>query len=269
MTGPVAHVRARMQLRRDAGFTLMELLVASMLAIMVGGLILTTLLAAQRSAQSTVATSDLDGEARDLLNRMSGDLRQAMPVLSTDPTTHVVTETPAITAVQNPVDPNQATAQPPQITSITFNADFTGDACIQGVISDGCSPAPTFDSSNPETETICWDPSTEYIYLIAGGVQAGSCTPSTVGVSAQPLLSGKVTNLSITCDSNNYLYDSNGDGVTAWREIDAQGPPVGNNDGILDGNELRYINSVGISVTVEEGGHSQSFDTLVSVRNAS
>jgi type II secretory pathway pseudopilin PulG len=264
-----ARVGSRIRDSRDAGFTLVELLVASMLAVMVGGIILTTLLAAQRSADATLAGADLNGEARDLLNRLSGDLRQATPLLLTDPNTGAVTETPAVLEVQNPYDPALATVPPPAVTSITFDADFSGDNCIGGVVSDGCSPAPTFNPDNPETETVCWNPANELVYLIAGGVQAGSCNPTTPGVSPQTWLSGKVTALKLECNSNNYLYDSNYDGVTTWRELDAQGPPIGNKNGMLDGNELKYINSFGITVTVEEDGHSATFNTLVSVRNVS
>jgi hypothetical protein len=198
---------------------------------------------------------------------MAGDLRQATPVFNTNALTGVVTETPAIVDVQNP-EPSGVNGA---LTSITFDADFSGDTCIDGVVSDGiCASPPAFDQNYPETETFCWDPTVEIVYLIAGGVQHdGHCTPAHAGVSAQPLLSGKVTNLEIYCDSNNYLYDSNGDGVTTWKELDAAGAPVGNGNGLLDPTELPRVNSLKIIATLSQGGHTQTYQTLVSLRNVS
>lgn len=252
----------------EAGFTLAEVVVASTIGIILGGLVLSTILVGHRSADSTVTAAHLDGEARVLLNRLAGDLRQATPLWITDPATNTRAETPAITDVQNP-QPYGASGQ---LTSITFNADFSGDGCVQSELSDNCpSPAPSLDPNAPEVETFCWDPTAQVVYLIAGPVNAGTCKPSTSGVTAQPLLSGNVVDMQITCDSNRYIYDGDYDhtydGVTDWRELDAAGPPVGNGDGKLDGNELDYVNSIRISVTVTDGGHSQTDQTLVFVRN--
>lgn len=250
----------------DAGFTLVELIVASVIGLVVGGLVLSTLMVAQRSVSTTTAASDLNGEARDLLNRMAGDLRQATPVFNTDPLTHIVTETPAVTDVQNP-EPFGVSGG---LTSITFDADFSGDNCVDGLVSDVCASPPSFDQNYPETETFCWDPAVDVVYLIAGGVQHdGHCTPAHSGVSAQPLLSGKVTDLEIECDSNSYLYDADHNGVTTWKELDSAASPVGNGDNALDAPELPRIDSLKIVVKVFQDGHSQTYQTLVSLRNVS
>jgi type II secretory pathway pseudopilin PulG len=260
-----ARVRRTRSSGDDAGFTLVELLIASFLGLVVGALILSTVVVAQRSANTTTSVANLNGEARILLNRMTGDIRQAMPVFNTDSATGVVTETPAITGVQDP-GPGET---PGSITSITFNADFSGDGCIAGIVSDGCPTPPPFDQNYPESETFCWDPGASVVYLIAGDVQAGTCKPSTTGVTAQPLLSGKVTGLEIDCDSSSYLYDANRDGVTTWQELDAAGPPVGNGNDVLDTPELTRIDSLKIVATVFEDGHSERYQTLVSIRNVS
>lgn len=246
----------------DAGFTLAELLMVMFVSALLGGLLLSTLFVTKKSSDSTVAVADMNGEARALLDRLSGDLRQALPVWTLTSGTEV--ETPAITAVQNPYPGGSATA----VTSITFNADFNGDGCVAGVASDGCSPAKAVDANDPETETFCWDASTQLVYLIAGGVTTGTCTPANGGAS-QPLLSGKVSNLQIAYDSNAYLYDSNNDGTTTWQELDAQAPPVGNGDGQLDMPELTRIDAVRITATASEDGHVLSYETLVSLRNIS
>lgn len=255
----INRLRARIRRNRDDdGFTLVELLVAASLAIILGGLVLSTILTASASVSTTQTVSDLNGEATQLLNRLAGDLRQAMPVWNSG------TEVPAIVAVQNPFPGGSASG----VTSITFEADFDGDGCIAGVVSDGCNPAKTVDPSDPETESFCWNPSSQLVYLIGGGVSANSCTPSNGSTQPPPLLSGKVSSLKITYDSSSYLYDADHNGITTWQELDAAAPPIGNGNNKLD-VELPRIDSVQIDITVTEGGHTESFETLVTLRNVS
>jgi type II secretory pathway pseudopilin PulG len=252
--------RAAMRARRNdaSGFTLVEMVVAAALGMLLTGMVLSTILVANRSVSSTQAVSDLNGEATELLNRLAGDLRQAAPVRDG------TAVTPAIVGAQNPFP----AGNPQQVTSITFDADFNGDGCIAGVVSDGCDPAKAVDPYDPETESFCWDPVSQLVYLVAGGVVAGSCTPSSGG-SAKPLLSGKVSSLQISYDSSSYLYDANADGITTWQELDAAPPPVGNGNDVLDLPELNRIDSVQIALTVSESGHAQTYQTLVSLRNVS
>jgi prepilin-type N-terminal cleavage/methylation domain-containing protein len=245
----------------QSGFTLVEMLVAMVLSAIVGGVLISLMIGAQRSATVTTSQNDINAEARDVLNRLSRDLRQAMPLVNAG------VKIPAVTAVQNP-GPGAATNA---VTSLTFNADFDGDGCVAGVPSDGCNPPPAVDPSgnNPETETFCWDPTVQSVYLIAGGVNAGSCTP-TSGTTPQPMLSGKVTSFQLSFYSNKYLYDANNDGVTTWQELDQAGLPIGNGNGTLDTTELVNINSVLIQVTVSDGhGHSQTYQTQTDLRNVS
>lgn len=241
------------------GFTLVEMLVAVVLSAIVGGVLMTLMLAAQRSATNTTAQNDINAEARDVLNRLSRDLRQATPLANAG------TTIPAITSAQNPNPGGTANT----VTSVTFNADFNGDGCVAGVTSDKCSPPPSVDANNPETETFCWNPSTQNVYLIAGTVNAGTCTPSS-GSAPQPMLSGKVTAFDLFFYSNNYLYDANNDGVTTWQELDQASAPIGDNSGTLTTPELLSINSVLIKVTVADGhGHSQTYQTQTDLRNVS
>lgn len=244
---------------REDGFTLVELLVAVVLSAVLGGVLFSTLVATQNSSKDTAAQQDLTAEARDALNRMAEDLRVATPV------TNGAVTTPALTAIQTTG----------RYVSLTFNADFDGDGCVAGVASDtpsgatqSCSPA-VAATAGAETETFCWDsdPSVDVLYLIAGGVQSGTCTP-TSGATPQALLSGKVTSLAISYSSSHYLYDANGDGDTTWQELDSYGAPVGNDNGVPDGPELDLINNVGIELTVSDGsGHQQTFRTQVNLRN--
>jgi prepilin-type N-terminal cleavage/methylation domain-containing protein len=259
-------LRRRLREGGDRGFTLVELLVATALSVMIGAIVVSTLITAQVSTGTTTANADLNAEGRDLLNRLTGDLRQATPLwnATTVGGSTVEVETPAITAVQNPYPGGSANA----VTSITFNADYSGDGCVDGVPSDNC-PVPggptALDVNNPETESFCWNPATLIVYLIPGGVDS-SCNSPTPGYTAQPLLSGNVTGLQIEYDSNRYLYDTNHDGVTTWQELDAQGPPVGNANNALD-VELNLVNSVKLVVTLSEGGHTQTYQAVVFLRN--
>lgn len=254
--------------RDDAGFTLVELLVALTLSALLGGVVLTVLLGAQDSVRATTAQEDLNAEARTALNRISRDLRQAVPVQTA---TALI---PAISAVQNPDGAGHVTGA---VTSLTFQADFTGDGCIAGVASQplpgalpgtSCDPPPAVDPANPETVTYCWGGSADpHVYLVAGQVKPGTCTPAS-GSVVTPLLSGQITAFELFYRSNRYRYDSDGDGVTTWSELDAAGPPVGNTDGVLDGPELSQVNSVVLALTVSDGaGHAQSYRTQVDLRN--
>jgi prepilin-type N-terminal cleavage/methylation domain-containing protein len=285
MTALINRAR-RIRASRDGGFTLIELLVAMTLSLVVGSILMSTLIVAQKSMATSSAVSDMNGEARVLLNRLSGDLRQALPVFTLTGGSEV--ETPAITAVQNAFPGGTSGA----LTSITFNADYNGDGCIAGVTSDnGCNPAKPVDANcngatpnatcNPETETFCWDPAVQKIYLVPGALTSGC--QGTAG-AAEPLLSGQVTDLQVWCNSSSYLYDEspNGgitppDGVTTWKEIDDQLAPIGTGSGTVNSGtrttpstaELAFIDSIVIVVTVQESGHTRTYQTLVSLRNVS
>jgi prepilin-type N-terminal cleavage/methylation domain-containing protein len=238
----------------DSGFTLVEMLVAIIVLGALGTVFLTTVLGAQTSAKNTSSEQDLNEEARLALNRMARELRQAN----------------AITEVRNPDgDSYDSTA----ITTITFTADFNGDGCIDGVMpSPVPSPAPTCGAANvnnPETLTYCWDPSASVrqLYLLPGTLAGNDCS------SGLPILAGQVTSFKLSYRSNQYLYDSvpaGGDGITTWSELDSAGPPVGNNDGVLDSPELANVDSVVIDLTVSSNGnHAQSYTTQVDLRNLS
>jgi len=259
----------------DAGFTLIEMMIAMLLSAIVGGILLTTLISSSRVSALSVNQSDLTAEARGALNRMALDLSQANPLQQLG-AGGATTALPAITDVQNPDGPNYSVTG---VTSVTFNADFDGDGCVAGVTSNNlspvgqpCNPPPAVDPTNPETETFCWDPSAQQIYLLPGAVTAGTCQPAGGG-SAQPLLSGKVTSFEIFYRSNLYLYqdasklDPQATGTTTWYDLDASGPPVGNDNNVLDTPELLNINSLVIQMTMTAAGHSQRFSTGVELRN--
>ncbi|MGH2729592.1 MAG: hypothetical protein ACRDJI_03175, partial [Actinomycetota bacterium] len=68
--------------------------------------------------------------------------------------------------------------------------------------------------------------------------------------------------------SNRLEFDSNGDGVTTWGELDmATDSTVGNGNGLLDGAELAYISSVNLALRVTKGDESSDFYAEAQLRN--
>lgn len=288
MTGPLSRLRRRLAAAdAQAGFTLTEFLVAMILSAVLGAVVLSMVVASSSSAADTNQQVNLTAEARTALNRMASDLQEAVPLTVTSSSTSTVI--PAITAVQNPDGPN---FNPNAVTSVTFNFDSDGDGCIAGIASNNIVPigaacsasTPAVNPNAPETETFCWNPTTQLIYLIPQDpATTNEATPVTSCSSGTALLAGKVTAFEISYRSSLYRYqDASGEdaqygacigataatcGVTTWYDLDSAGPPVGNNDGLLDMPELQYINSLVITMTLQQSGHSQQFSTQVNLRN--
>ena len=235
--------------RTDAGFTLVEMLVATVLVTLLGGSVMTMVLATRTSTVNSTSQQDLNEEARLGLNRMARELRQA-------------------TAITNVLNPDGASYSPTAVTAVTFTADFNGDGCIDGVAPGGSTTGCTAnDPNNPETLTYCWDPTATVreLFLIAGTMSGSSCNVS----GAQPILAGQVSAFKLSYRSNLYLYDANNDGITTWSELDAAGAPVGNSNGQLDSVELPEIDTVVIDLTAQSGSHVQTYTTQVDLRNLS
>ena len=237
----------------DAGFTLVEMLVAVVVLSSLGVIFMTTVLGAQSSARATTTVHDLNEEARLALNRMARELREA-------------------TQLKTVLNPDGTAYDSNATTAVTFTADFNGDGCIDGTApTPAPTPAPTcqpYNAGNPETLTYCWDPSASVrqLYLIPGTLPGTTCQVS----GALPILAGQVSSFKLSYRSNQYLYDTSNDGITKWSELDAAGPPVGNNDGVLGQPELPNVDSVVITLRVSANGqHPQSYDTQVDLRNLS
>lgn len=235
---------------------MIELLVAIVLTSVLGGVILTVVLGVHTSTDTTTAQTSLNEEARLALNRIARELRQAN----------------AIIAVRNP--DGVGVYDPTAITSVTFTADFNGDGCIDSTSYTGASTVCTPNANDPETLTYCWDPSSSVreLFLIPGTLSGTNCQAS----GAQAILSGDVTAFKLSYRSNNYLCDAGdsigdyaNDGITTWGELDACGPPYGNQNQTLDA-ELSEIDSVVIDITAStNGAHSQTYTTEVDLRNRS
>lgn len=236
----------------DAGFTLVELIVAMSLMIVVVTTSLTAVITAQKAETTSRQVQNLNEEARQAMNRMARDLRQAQVL---------------VTAV-NPDGPLYSTTG---ITALRFQGDYNGDGCAPSplVATTACPVA--YNSGNPEDLTYCFEAGSKQLYVIDN--QASGVTPinatSTTCTGGQPLLAGNVSRLEIAYRSAIYSYDTNPtDGVTTWRELDAAGTPVGNLNSQLD-VELPFVDSVSLNITMSDAGHSQQYRTQVDLRNLS
>jgi prepilin-type N-terminal cleavage/methylation domain-containing protein len=134
----------------------------------------------------------------------------------------------------------------PGPTSLTFWTDFDGD---------GARSATAVD---PEVLTYAWTPATGRLTLTAQSIG-----PTTTA----PLLAAEVASFVVELRSSRWEYDADGNGTTTWQELDAAGPPVGNGDGTADQPELTYVDSIGILMTVQDGGGTQTHRTTIDLRN--
>ena len=242
----------KLRARDDSGFTLIEFLVAMVLFVVLMAVTMSVVVASNDAVATASQVQTLNEEARQAINRMSRDLRQANSI---------------VTAV-NP-DGTPGFNPNTDIVAVRFTADYNGDGCAPSpVTATAACPVP-YNASNPEDLTYCYDPTTKQLYVSDNQSGITPITSTSTSCSGgQPLLAGNVAGFTIEYRSNQYHYDANGDGVTTWRELDAAGPPVGNNNGLLD-VELSSIDSLVLNLTMSVDGHLQSYRTQVDLRNRS
>lgn len=223
----------------DAGFTLVETLVASILLI----LVLTMTLGVANSTGGVVGqardSTDLNEEARVALNRMARELREASAITAVtnpaqSPSLAVSYASPAFDAAAN--------------TSLTFEADFNGNGTVEP------------NATDPEVVTYKFDRAASKLLLQAGG-------------QTLPVLASNVTSFKLSFTSRQIAYDgtvtgSPKDGVVTWEELDADPAAVkGNGNRRLDALELGFVDSVAIELTLFRGKHQQIYRTQVDLRN--
>lgn len=148
-----------------------------------------------------------------------------------------------------------AVGSPDPTKGVTFGVDFNGNGVIDTSVAD------------PERLTYTYDATTRRILLSAADTSGTTVT--------QPILSGEVSEFSLSFRSSRYQYDCNADGVTTWQELDAGCPsssPVvlalGNQNNTLDSGELPYVDSVVLDFSVLDGSRKQDYRTQIDLRNA-
>lgn len=238
----------------DEGFTLVEVLIAMIVVFVLLAVTMTTLVSSNDAVKTTSQLQNMNEEARQAINRMARDVRQAVSVVTA-------------------VNPDGPLFDASRIVAVRVKADFDVDGCIGGVALPGTTTTClTYNASNPEDITYCFEPTTRQLYVIdnqAVGAPTPVSSTSTSCSGGQPLLAGNVSAFKVSYRSNNYRYDLNPtDGVTKWTELDEAGVPAGNSNGLLD-VELTDIDSVVLDVTMQISKHKQIYRTQVDLRNRS
>lgn len=237
------NVRERLRAARsDDGFTLVEMLVSILLVGMLGAILSATIVAADRSASTSVADHNRTEEGRLAMNRVSRELRQAA-------------------TIERVVNPFGTGHNPGAITALTFRADFNGDGCLAGTA--GC-PADTL--ADPELISYCHEPA-GLVAVPRLYVKAGPLPDTLTSCSGgQPILAERVRTFTVEYRSKEYRFDGNGDGVTTWEELDAAVPPYGNQNGVLDPMEYKHITSVVVRIDLGDGS-GRELRTQLALRN--
>ena len=238
MSDPTAPMQDDSPTPRDAGLSLVEVIVAIGLFGLVATILLGFAISTSRVTEDTRGMANVGEESRLAMERMTRELRQARQIQH--------------------VDLGSAT----EPLSFTFWTDFDNDnqLATAGV--------------DPELLTYRWYPAGSAdaanrgkLTLTANDIDGNSIT--------RPVLAAKVTAFSVDFNSSSWEYaptpsatpDPNEDSVTTWQDLDRKAAPIGNNNGLLDGNELKLIDLMNIRMTVTDGTHQLNYRTQVDLRN--
>ena len=238
---PLTRAIERVRKAGDQGFTLVELLTATMIFLILGSAMFSTIVAGASQATKARQFNDLNEEARLLMNRMSRELREASAI------TAVSNPGAAVSSAGSALYPSYYAADPTGGTSVTFNVDFNGNGVIE----------PT--AADPETLTYRYDRANRRVLVLAAG-------------ESLPVLAAEVESFTYRFTSRVHeadgSIDSAKDGIVNWEELDADATTAeGNGNGVLDGTELSKIDSITIELTVLKGTREQTYRTQVDLRN--
>lgn len=129
----------RRRLSKDAGVTVIELLVTMLLFGVLTTVLFSVFLNSQTMTKTMQQNTDLNEESRLVLNRMSRELREAQTIVS----------------VKNPTG---AGYDPAAEVVVTFDVDFNGNGTIEP------------NAADPEEITYRFQPSNKRLLLEAGGI---------------------------------------------------------------------------------------------------
>ena len=217
----------------DAGFTLVELLVAMGLFLLLTSMVLTMVLSASRATTDARQLTRINEEARIAMERLSRELRQAKD----------------ITAVTLPSGSNHD-------VTLTFEVDFNGNGAIDT------------SAADPEILTYKYIAADKKLTLTANDISGNPVTRPILSrdVSAFSLEFRSSLWQYDGCRTTSPTPTLDKNGVTDWSELDT---PCGGGNGnlTLDAGELPRIDLVAINLSVLEGSHMQTYETQVSLRN--
>lgn len=126
---------------RDAGLTIIELMIGLVLTVILGAVVMSSALGTQRTTENAKTNSDLMGDVRLAMERLVRELRQAGTILD-------------VTLPATAGDP----------TAITFWADFDNDG------------AKDIDAADPEVLTYRYTPSTGRVTLTVDDAAGNAVT---------------------------------------------------------------------------------------------
>ncbi|MGI8699191.1 MAG: PulJ/GspJ family protein [Mycobacteriales bacterium] len=215
----------------DAGYTLVELLVAMVIMGMLGTAILAAVVTSASSARVTKTATDLNGEARLMLNRLARELREAQRI--------------------------EAVSAPDGASSLTFDVDFNGDGTIE-----------SNNTADPEILTYCYDAPTRNVYLATNGATCSASTalPVLSGRVTSFTLQYRSSRYAYDANADGLTtWQELDNGTACGGSGTANG--VGNRDCVLN-VELEAVDSVRVLITVAGDGQSQFYRTQVDLRNA-
>lgn len=214
---------------RDAGVSLVEVLVAMTLFGVFSTVLLGFAVSTADVTEQVRATGDVNGESRLAVERMTRELRQAAVV-------------EAVTTV------GEGAARTP--VAFTVWVDFDGNGVRD------------LSASDPEVLTYRWDgwdPGSGRLTLTADDASGSAVT--------RPVLAEVVTRFDVQLNSSLFEADADGDGTTTWRELDAAVAYGGNGDGLPNGQELRWVDLVAVAMTVRDAGESRDYSLQADLRN--
>ena len=141
----------------------------------------------------------------------------------------------------------------PTATSYRIQVDFNGNGPIEAVPAD---PAGSY-----EDLTVTWSQAAKTISLSNG--------PTTEvlmrGVDCIRKADGTCQSM-FTYSSSRLEYDTNGNGVTSTTELDLA-PSLGNANGVLDAQELNFVDGITYSFVIVHGDSDENFYAEAQMRN--
>lgn len=217
-------------LRRDAGTTMVEVLVGIVLFAVVGSLVLAAGIATARITDTTTSGADLNEEARIAFERIARDLRDAR----------------SVTAIV-PLDAGTAPG-----------TDCDGDADVSDEFT-GIS----FSENSPSTLSV---PS-EVAYYWDAEDQQLILSEAIPDPQQQPILAAEVTRFCVQLWSSRWdPVPTDPDRGTSWAELGA-GAAAANDAGWWCPAQLAEVDRVTVSMTASLDGREREYETDVFLRN--
>ncbi|MGH2755884.1 MAG: PulJ/GspJ family protein [Actinomycetota bacterium] len=215
--------------RNEDGFTMIEMLVTMFILSVVTTAFFQLLMAVTRGSKTSRSVVEVSEEARMGLNRIVRDTRESNDLTNVS------------------------------ATSFTVASDYDGDGTIEA--------QPSESYGNYETLTFTFNEAAD---------GNGTITASN-GVDSEVMMRGVdcIRKTDGTCHdifsfaSSRLEYNTssaNDIGVTTAAELD-DAPGVGNNNNIVDGQELDFIDSVRVALTIRMGESDENFYAEAQLRN--